>query len=171
MTSNELKVHVAIGIMQSMCDATEHFEMCPKMKVSCELKCNVIMCRENVSQHINDDCPEKEIACPFAMYNCKTRKKRKSMKKHLEKKRTEHKAMKQNGLEDIVHKLSEQNRMLCSINNTTKLEWRIQNILDFMKDQDAQRNVGEFILNICSLKNSICVSFGQKHDITNNSHC
>ena len=30
------------------CELATHLEMCPKMEVSCELKCGVVMCREDV---------------------------------------------------------------------------------------------------------------------------
>ena len=191
-------------------DMSQHLKECPRIKLSCELKCGVVMCREDMTQHLEEHCPEKEIACPFAKYNCKVRIKRKGMSKHLEKKKIEHTEMKLNGLEDIVmnqsiltlnwheeikialnrqeetrtelnrqeemrkhtmtvKRLSEQINTLCSINNTTKLEWNIQDITEFIKivhRPPKREQVGGFIINTYFNKQSIWVSFENKHETT-----
>ena len=72
------------------CELAMHLEMCPKMEVSCELKCGVVMCREDVAQHVEQDCVEKEIECPFAKYKCVVLMKRKNLRNHLDEKRIEH---------------------------------------------------------------------------------
>ena len=203
------------------CDMSSHLNVCPRIKLSCELKCGKIMCREDVSLHLEEYCPEKEIPCPFAKYSCYVRMKRKRMSKHLEKKQTEHLELKLSGLENIIAKqsieikqmvlekhqenkgmneqinsklnkledrvtriwtlnrqeeekmrvttinrLSEQINTLCSINSTTKLEWNIKDITDFvqiLKRQPEQKQIGEFTLNVYFEKNSICVSFNNEH--------
>ena len=58
------------------CDLFQHIKVCTRIKLSCELKCGVVMFREDIAQHLEEHCPEKEIACPFAKYNCKVRIKR-----------------------------------------------------------------------------------------------
>ena len=81
---------------------TNHLDVCPRMKVSCELGCDVIMCHEDMTQHLEVDCPEKELECPFAKYKCEMRLiKRKNMSKHLEEKRIEHLELR------VILKLSE----------------------------------------------------------------
>ena len=84
MTRDELKIHVTKTCVQrfipcehckkdfKFCDMTHHLDKCPKMEVSCELKCGVVMCREDVTQHVEQDCVEKEIECPFVKYKCGT---------------------------------------------------------------------------------------------------
>ena len=75
---------------KKLCDMTHHFHMCPKVRVSCEL-CGEVMCREDMTQHLKQDCVEKEIECPFAEYKCEVGLiKRKYLNKHLEEKRIEH---------------------------------------------------------------------------------
>ena len=37
-------------------DLTTHHKECPKMEVSCELKCGVVMCREDMEQHLELEC-------------------------------------------------------------------------------------------------------------------
>ena len=66
-------------------------DVCRKMQVSWELGCGVIMCREVLAQHLEVDCPEKELECPFANYKCEIGLiKRKDISLHLEEKRIEH---------------------------------------------------------------------------------
>ena len=109
LTRDELKIHVTDTCVQreipckhcgedfKYCDMTNHLDVCPRMKVSCELGCDVIMCREDMTQHLEVDCSEKELECPFAKYKCEMRLiKRKNMSKHLEEKRIEHLELKLN---------------------------------------------------------------------------
>ena len=109
LTRDELKIHVTDTCVQremrcehcgedfKYCDMTNHLDVCPRMKVSCELGCGVIMCREDMTQHLEVDCPEKELECPFAKYKCEMGLiKRKNMTKHLEEKRIEHLELKLN---------------------------------------------------------------------------
>ena len=82
MTRDELRIHVTETCVQRFipcehckkdfksCDMTLHLDKCPKIKLTCELKCGVVMCREDVTQHVVQDCVEKEIECPFAKYKC-----------------------------------------------------------------------------------------------------
>ena len=97
MTRNKLKIHLTdtcvLRLIQcehckgdfKFCDMSAHLEVCPKMEVSCELKCGKIMCREDMTQHLEVDCVEKVIMCPFAKYNCEvTSIKRKHLSQHLE---------------------------------------------------------------------------------------
>ena len=110
VTRDELKIHLEDACVQRkircmhcynylrVCDISIHINECPKMRLPCELKCGKIMCRTDVSLHLEDYCPEKEIPCPFAKYSCEVRIKRKHMSQHLEKKRTEHLELLLNGL-------------------------------------------------------------------------
>ena len=93
---NELKIHMTDTCVQRLiqcehceeyfkfCDMSAHLDVCPNMEVSCELKCGVVMCREVMTQHLEVDCPEKAIECPYAKYKCVGLIKRKDMSKHLE---------------------------------------------------------------------------------------
>ena len=88
------------------CDMTHHLEMCPKMKVSCELKCGLVMCREDVTQHVEQDCVEKEIECPFVKYKCVGLMKRKNLRNHLDDKRMEHLELKMDTMKECMLKES-----------------------------------------------------------------
>ena len=116
MTRNELIIHVTDTCVQRLiqcehckgdfkfCDMSAHLDVCPKMEVSCELKCGVVMCREVMTQHLEVDCPEKAIECPYAKYKCVGLIKRKDMSKHLEERRMEHLELK---LNDFIMEESE----------------------------------------------------------------
>ena len=159
---DELKVHEKENCPQRIvkcehcrrelksCELAMHLEMCPKMEVSCELKCGVVMCREDVTQHVEQDCVEKEIECPFAKYKCVVLMKRNNLRNHLGEKRMEHlelsmDTMQECTLEESVkqkEKISEQGAMietmsreiyslkkeveiLTKLSKAIKLVWRI----------------------------------------------
>ena len=76
-----------------------HLQSCRKMNVSCQL-CHKVMCREYMSHHLEHDCPEKLITCPFAKYKCDvTSIKRKDLSQHLEEKEIKHLGLKISELE------------------------------------------------------------------------
>ena len=136
MTRDELKIHVTETCVQRLipcehckkdfkfCDMTHHLDKCPKMKVSCELKCGVVMYREDVTQHVEQDCVEKEIECPFAKYKCVGLMKRKNLRNHLDEKRIEHLELKMDTmLEESAkqkEKISEQGAMIETMSSKTK---------------------------------------------------
>ena len=90
------------------CELATHLEMCPKMEVSCELKCGVVMCREDVTQHVEQDCVEKEIECPFAKYKCVGLLKRKNLGNHLEDKQMEHLELKVDTMQECMFTMLEE---------------------------------------------------------------
>ena len=142
LTRDELKIHVTDTCVQreipckhcgedfKSCDMTNHLGVCPKMKVSCELGCGLIMYREDMTQHLEVDCPEKELGCPFAKYKCVGLFKRKNMSNHLEAKRMEHLELKLFEQDATIEAMSQEIKSLntkvqhlCCI--PRKLEWRI----------------------------------------------
>ena len=93
-----------------------HLDKCPKMEVSCELKCGKIMCREDMAQHLKQECVEEVIMCPFVKYKCELASiKRKHLSQHLEEKRTEHLELKLNAMEELTVK---QNETIEKLNGT-----------------------------------------------------
>ena len=95
------------------------------MEVECELGCGMLVYRDNMTQHIQLECGEKEIECPFVKYKCEVELiKRRKLDKHLEKKRTEHFELKLNAMEEII---MNQNEIIEKQNE--KIEVQEQNIL------------------------------------------
>ena len=173
LTRDELKIHVTdtcvlrkipcthCRVNFKYCDMINHLDVCTKMKVSCELGCGVIVCREDLTQHLEVDCSEKELECPFAKYKCEIGLiRRKNMSKHLEEKRIEHLELKLMKKSEIIakqkEKISEHSSMtetmsqeikslkrklqvMQDLNPTfEKLEWQITKISDSKSDITKQ---------------------------------
>ena len=119
LTRDKLRIHEKENCVQRIiqceycsidlifCDNFKHLKECPKMKVSCNL-CSVEKCRKDMTQHLEDDCPEKMIDCPFVKYKCLARIKRKDVDKHLEEKETKHLGLKLTAMEHLINKQSEE---------------------------------------------------------------
>ena len=100
-----------------------HLKMCPKIEVSCKL-CDIVMCREDMTQHLEQDCVEKEIECPFAKYKCEVGLiKRKYLSQHLEEKETKHLGLKLTAMELKLNAMEElimkQNAIIEKLNSTS----------------------------------------------------
>ena len=117
---DEHRIHVSDSCVQRVvtceycgrkckfCELSDHLEECPKMKVTCELKCGKVMCREDTTQHMQEECEEMEVSCPFAKYNCVIGMiKRRNLKIHLDEKKSEHTELKLAAMEDIVREKNE----------------------------------------------------------------
>ena len=132
--NREFKVCVMIG----------HLTECPKMKLECELGCHMAVNRENMAQHVEQDCLEKEVACPFVKYNCEVALiKLKDLDKHLEEKETKHLGLKLTAMElkltemenvaeeqkrDIEKQRKEIETNFCAIATISKIQWSKSNI-------------------------------------------
>ena len=151
LTRDELKIHVTDTCVQrkipcehcgkdfKSCDMASHLGVCHKMEVSCELECGVIMCREDMTRHLEVYCPEKELECPFAKYKCVGLIKRKDMSKHLEEKRIEHLELKLFEQEATIVTMSQEIKSLRKTvlhltHIPVKLEWRITKLPDNKND-------------------------------------
>ena len=53
-----------------VCDMPNHHDECNRMPVTCELGCGMLVCRENMAPHLEEECEEKEVECPFVNYKC-----------------------------------------------------------------------------------------------------
>ena len=201
-TRNELEIHVKATCPQrktsckhckkdfKFCDMTHHLDKCPEMEVSCILKCGVVMCREDMSQHVEQDCVEKEIECPFAKYKCVGLMKRKNLRNHLDEKRMEHLELKVDTMQGFIfeqkEKISEQNTtietMSCEIKSlkeevtilqiTTaiRLVWRITKIPEsgFSNITQKQFQVAGYNLEFCIFSDFCNLLIGVRPQIGKN---
>ena len=158
LTRDKLRIHENENCVQRIircehccicvifCDNSKHLKECPEMKVSCEL-CSVDKYRKDMTQHLEDDCPENMLDCPFVKYKCLTRMKRKDIDKHLEEKETKHLGLKLTAMEDLINKqykemtreisnTSQQIKLLYSITDTTKIIWKIENVKYYLMRRD-----------------------------------
>ncbi|KAI6660587.1 TNF receptor-associated factor 4 isoform X3 [Oopsacas minuta] len=106
----------------------------------CEQGCGILVCLEDISRHLDEECVEKKVECPFIKYKCEVGLiKRKELNVHLEEKRTEHTELKLSAMEEMVmeqdemiRKMSSRFTTLCSITKTTELKWKIENVRDIL---------------------------------------
>ena len=61
-------------------DMSTHIGVCPKMKVPCELNCGVVICREKMAQHLEQECGLVEEVCELG---CGTKLTRNKLKTHV----------------------------------------------------------------------------------------
>ena len=101
------------------CEMDVHHKECPIMIVSCELKCGRSIVREDVTQHVDQECVEKVVECPFVEYKCEVKIKRKYVNKYLEEKETKHLGLKLAALEEKQNRMYEQINVLSSMSNIT----------------------------------------------------
>ena len=118
-TRNELEIHVKDTCVQrkiackhcnislKFCDYSKHLRECPYMEVPCEI-CSEEKYRKDMTEHLEDSCPEKMIECLFVKYKCTTVIKRKDLANHLEEKETKHLGLKLTAMEDLISKQSEE---------------------------------------------------------------
>ncbi|KAI6647242.1 TNF receptor-associated factor 4-like isoform X1 [Oopsacas minuta] len=119
---HELKIHVSEkcklrGILCEHCqtdlkaqDLPNHLEECQNIPQTCELGCGILVCREDMARHLEEECVEKKVECPFRKYKCEVGLiKRKELNQHLEEKRTEHTELKLSAMEEILLQQGETN--------------------------------------------------------------
>ncbi|KAI6646808.1 TNF receptor-associated factor 4 [Oopsacas minuta] len=129
------------------CAMPNHLEECPKIRLTCELECGTVAYREDMAQHLEEECVEKKVECPFIKYKCEVGLiKRKKLNQHLKEKRTEHTELKLSAMEEIIMQQSNEvkllthtvqvleteagdlKRTLFTIARAAKVEWRIDSI-------------------------------------------
>ncbi|KAI6647984.1 TNF receptor-associated factor 4-like isoform X1 [Oopsacas minuta] len=205
-----------------VCNMSSHMNDCLKMLQTCELGCGILVCSEDMERHLEEECVEKKVGCPFIKYKCEVGLiKRKELYQHLEEKRTEHTELKLNAMEVIVMKqnemmermsqqtekklnatedmllkltrkvesltkesdfnqeeiIVEDNTLLCTLPNATKLQWRIEKIENMMKPRLSSTfsfshkfQVDGFIFNFQlqysdGLRINLCPHIGSNYDI------
>lgn len=62
-------------------EKTNHLKKCKKLLVPCENKCDKKIIREEMHQHIQQDCENTLISCPFPQ--CDAKEKRKNIINHV----------------------------------------------------------------------------------------
>ena len=167
-TRDELKIHSKEMCSQRLvlcehciaefkyCDLPTHHNRCCKMPVRCVIGCDKLVIRENMTQHMDTECGENEINCPFLQYGCKVGLiRRKEMNQHLEDRNNEHMVMKVNSLEETVMKQNENISLLSQkmedlleggVNNYDMVHWNVEGITDILERNESLTSE-EYILS------------------------
>ncbi|XP_074618713.1 TNF receptor-associated factor 4-like [Acropora palmata] len=61
-----------------------HREVCPKFPLTCPQKCGMILLRETIDKHNENQCALVEISCPFSKLGCPEKFQRKEKMRHLQ---------------------------------------------------------------------------------------
>ena len=152
--------HCGSNILNKESEA--HYDICPDIDIECPNECSLSLKRRESLDHIEVDCPNTLVSCPFSSFGCKEVVKRCELEEHQETKELKHTQLQLNFAltkiaviekSDITAKLkkkiSEQSLMieamslevkslnkkvqrLCCI--PRKLEWRITKLPDGKND-------------------------------------
>ena len=180
LTRNELKIHVKDTCVQreiqcKRCNIivkfiywSRHLEECPNVEVTCEL-CSEEKCRKDMTEHLEDYCPEKMIDCPFVKYKCITRIRRKDMDNHLEEKETKHLGLKLTAMEDSIYQQSE--KITKQSEKITKQSEEIKTLSENNEKQNKgmimeKENTSQQFRLLCSITETTKIIWKMK-DVTN----
>lgn len=122
---------------------------CPKVPIECPEDCRKILPREDMKNHVNNDCPETKFSCPFNRFGCPaTGLRRKDLAEHQAAAMAEHLAL----LPARMAQLEEENNRLANKNGTFS-----------MKIQALEQGNEVFIKSL-SWKTKVPTFVGQKLD-------
>ena len=86
--------------MYKVCEMVEHVKVCGKVFVLCELGCGTRVRRESILFHLESECSEESVVCPYEKYRCEVvGLKRLELKQHLEENKMLHIELKLNSME------------------------------------------------------------------------
>ena len=68
----------------------QHYTTCPKYPVECPQQCNTKVQRENINEHILNECPNTKVKCPYYDMGCKCMYAKKDTELHSKDNYTNH---------------------------------------------------------------------------------
>ena len=63
-------------------DLSQHYDVCLEVQLSCPNECDVIVKRKLLSSHIDTDCPNSVVECPYRKFGCEEMMKRCELEDH-----------------------------------------------------------------------------------------
>ena len=72
------------GAVMQWRDCTDHFEICGRTLVECDVRCGCLVERRHLHEHMNE-CPQKPVACPYRGLGCSLDKpvRREEVEEHM----------------------------------------------------------------------------------------
>ena len=80
--------HCGSNILNKESEA--HYDVCPDMDIECPNECSLSLKRHESQDHIEVDCPNTLVSCPFSSFGCKELVKRCELEVHQETKESKH---------------------------------------------------------------------------------
>ena len=113
--------------VHKVCEMVEHVKVCGKVFVLCELGCGTRVRRESILCHLESECSEESVVCPYEEYRCEVvGLKRRELKQHLEENWRTHTELKITDLEETF------------INSMKNFENKIESLENEMKMKDRE---------------------------------
>ena len=135
--------------VHKVCEMVEHVKVCGKVFVLCELGCGTRVRRESILFHLESECSEESVVCPYEKYRCEVVElKRRELKQHLEENRCLHTELKLNAMEEnYLGKNELLERQIQELESKFKIEMDIKNReLNAMEEKlDIYLNKIEFL--------------------------
>ena len=72
------------------CYLNEHIKSCPKAKITCIQQCGVVITRDMLLKHIEDECVKSVVECPFRFLGCCEKGSRQEVEEHVKDKWVKH---------------------------------------------------------------------------------
>ena len=72
--------HCHLSLMYK--DLSQHHDMCVKFQLPCPNKCDMIVKRKQLNTHIDADCPNTVVDCPYRKFGCEREMKRCELEDH-----------------------------------------------------------------------------------------
>ena len=63
-------------------DLSQHYDMCLEFQLPCPNKCDVNLKRKQLNTHIDTDCPNTVVDCPYRKFGCEREMKRCELEDH-----------------------------------------------------------------------------------------
>ena len=63
-------------------DLSQHYDVCLELQLLCPNKCDVIVRRKQLNTHIDTDCPNTVVECPYRKFGCEQEMKRCELEDH-----------------------------------------------------------------------------------------
>ena len=126
---------------------TKHYTTCPKYPMECPQQCTKKVQRENIDEHITNECPNTKVKCPYYDVGCKCMYAKKDGELHHKENYTNHLSYmfvnfnKKN--EELEHKIQQLNQTITAIQEENNNNNRILNKKRqrFINEEDEDVNV------------------------------
>ena len=128
------------------CEMVEHVKVCGKVFVLCELGCGTRVRRESILLHLESECSEESVVCPYEKYRCEVvGLKRRELKQHLEGNRSLHTELRLITLEEKFENSVKKIEFLERQKESSESKTRIERIALEEKFQESQLNFRKIV--------------------------
>lgn len=140
------------GIMLLREQIEYHKRKCPKLKIPCIQECKQLIPRDEMTIHIEKECNNTKIECPFSLLSCKAIITRKTLEQHMKDSKNEHLLMVINGVIDIKTDIHSKIDELVENKSQVIKEKFIEMLNEQCRELSIMRNIKEEPLEIVQVE-------------------